>query len=45
MKQPSSGLDGKHAVIGRVIKGMDAVDRLEKTDLLKNVSIKAATPK
>ena len=45
MKQPSSGLDGKHAIVGRVIKGMDAVDRLEKTDMFKNVSLKEAAPK
>lgn len=41
MKTPSPGLNGKHAVVGRVIKGMDAVDRLEKTDMFKTVTIKS----
>lgn len=45
MKAPSPGLDGKHAVIGKVTKGMDAVDRIEKKELFKNVYVKAAAPK
>ena len=45
MRRPGSGLDGKYAVIGRVIKGMDAVDRLEKKDMFKNVYLKEAVPK
>ena len=35
LKQPQPGLDGKYAVIGQVIKGMDVVDKIEVTDLIK----------
>ena len=44
VKVTTPEFNGKYAVIGRVIKGMDAVDRLEKTDILKNVSLKEAAP-
>lgn len=40
MKRPSPGLDGKHAIIGQVTAGMAVVDRLEVTDLIKNVTLK-----
>ncbi len=40
MKTASPGLDGKHAIIGQVTKGMDVVDRLEVADVLKLVSIR-----
>jgi len=42
MKTPSSSLDGKYAVVGHVLKGMDVVDRIEKADILKLATIKAA---
>ena len=46
MKSASSpSLDGKHAIVGQVIKGMDVVDRIQKADSFKAVTIKAATPK
>jgi cyclophilin family peptidyl-prolyl cis-trans isomerase len=45
MKTASPSLDGKYAVIGRVTKGMDVVDKLVKGDVLKNVTIRAAAPK
>ena len=45
MRRPGPSLDGKYAVIGRVTAGMDTVDRLQKTDMFKNVYLKAATPK
>jgi cyclophilin family peptidyl-prolyl cis-trans isomerase len=45
MKTASPALDGKHAVIGRVLSGMDVVDKLEKADPLRRVSLKAAAPK
>jgi cyclophilin family peptidyl-prolyl cis-trans isomerase len=46
MKSASSpSLDGKHAIVGQVIKGMDVVNKLEKADTLRSVTIKAATPK
>jgi len=40
MKAASPGLDGKHAVIGQVTKGLAIVDKLVKTDLIKNVTPK-----
>ncbi|MGE3841852.1 MAG: peptidylprolyl isomerase [Vicinamibacterales bacterium] len=33
-------LDGKFAVIGRVISGMDVVDKLRVTDVVKKMSVK-----
>lgn len=39
VKRASPGLDGKHVVIGRVVSGMDVVDRLEVTDQLRQVTI------
>jgi cyclophilin family peptidyl-prolyl cis-trans isomerase len=45
MKTASPALDGKHAVIGRVLSGMDVVDKLEKADPLRRVALKAAAPK
>ena len=40
MKAASPALDGKHAVIGQVTRGMDVVDRLQVADILKLVTIK-----
>jgi cyclophilin family peptidyl-prolyl cis-trans isomerase len=45
MKSPGSSLDGKYAVIGHVIKGMDVVDRLQKGDVLKTATLKGVAPK
>ena len=45
MKAPSPSLDGKHAVIGQVIKGIEVVDRLAKADLIKLVTIREAGQK
>jgi cyclophilin family peptidyl-prolyl cis-trans isomerase len=42
MKAASPSLDGKHAIIGQVVRGMPVVDKLERADLLKLVTIKAA---
>ena len=42
MKAASPSLDGKHVVIGQVTKGMAVVDRLQKADQLKVVSVKEA---
>ncbi|MFO7303430.1 MAG: peptidylprolyl isomerase [Acidobacteriota bacterium] len=39
VKVASPGLDGKHVVIGRVVQGMDVVDRLEVADQLKQVTV------
>lgn len=41
MKRTGASLDGKHAVIGRVLAGMDVVDKLQVGDLITKVSVKA----
>jgi peptidyl-prolyl cis-trans isomerase B (cyclophilin B) len=38
--QPRPALDGKYAVFGRVISGMDVADRIRRGDVLKKVSVK-----
>jgi peptidyl-prolyl cis-trans isomerase B (cyclophilin B) len=45
MKVAGPSLDGKHAVIGQVVSGMAVVDKLQETDIVKSVSVKAAGPK
>jgi cyclophilin family peptidyl-prolyl cis-trans isomerase len=35
-------LDGKYAVIGKVLSGMDVVEKLEVTDIIRRMSIKGA---
>src|SRR5687767_1980069 len=38
--QPRPALDGKYAVFGRVISGMEVADKLKRGDVLKKVSVK-----
>lgn len=38
MKGPRPELDGKYVVFGRIVKGMEVVDRLQKADVLKKAS-------
>ena len=48
MKNASSGLDGDYSIVGRVVSGITVADRLQKTDIIKNITVKppkAATPK
>jgi cyclophilin family peptidyl-prolyl cis-trans isomerase len=45
MKMANPALDGKHAIVGQVVRGMDVVDKLQRADMLKMVTIKAAGPK
>lgn len=40
MKAANPALNGKHAVVGRVIKGMDVVDKIEVDDMIKDVSVR-----
>jgi cyclophilin family peptidyl-prolyl cis-trans isomerase len=40
LKVANPSLNGKYAVIGRVTKGMNVVDKIEKLDVIKMVSIK-----
>ena len=40
MKTASPGLDGKHAIVGQVISGMEVVDKIVVTDMIKNATVK-----
>lgn len=40
MKTASPSLDGKHVIVGQVIKGMEVVDKLQVTDMLRNVTVR-----
>jgi peptidylprolyl isomerase len=48
MKNASQGLDGDYSIIGRVINGITVADRLQVTDIIKNITVKSpkgAAPK
>jgi cyclophilin family peptidyl-prolyl cis-trans isomerase len=45
LKRANPALDGKHVVIGQVVSGMAVVDKIERADMLKMVTIKAAGQK
>jgi cyclophilin family peptidyl-prolyl cis-trans isomerase len=45
MKNASQGLDGDYSIIGRVINGITVADRLQVSDVIKNVTLKGAAPK
>lgn len=48
MKNASQGLDGDYSIIGRVVNGITVADRLQITDVIKNITLKApkaAAPK
>jgi cyclophilin family peptidyl-prolyl cis-trans isomerase len=40
MKAPSPGLNGKHAVVGRVTSGMAVVDKIAFADMIKDARVK-----
>jgi cyclophilin family peptidyl-prolyl cis-trans isomerase len=40
MRSARPGLDGRYAIVGRVISGMDIVDKTAVTDMVKSVSVK-----
>lgn len=42
LKLANPALDGKHVVVGQVTRGMDVVDKLQVTDLIKTVTIQPA---
>ena len=44
MRAARPGLDGKYAIVGRVISGMDVVDRIALTDMVRKVSVKGGAP-
>ena len=39
IKEPQPHLNGRHTVFGKVIEGMDVVQRIEQDDIMKSVSI------
>jgi len=45
MKNLMPGLDGDYSIIGRVISGITVADKLQVTDVIKNVTLKAAAVK
>jgi len=45
LKRANPTLDGQHVIVGQVISGMAVVDKLERADMLKMVTIKAAAQK
>jgi peptidyl-prolyl cis-trans isomerase B (cyclophilin B) len=42
MRAARPSLDGKYAIVGRVINGMDVVDRLALNDMIRKVSVREA---
>lgn len=44
MRGARPSLDGKYAIVGRVISGMDIVDKTALTDLVRKVSVKGEGP-
>ena len=44
MRGARPALDGKYAIVGRVISGMDVVDKLALTDMVRKVSVKGEVP-
>jgi cyclophilin family peptidyl-prolyl cis-trans isomerase len=40
MKQASPSLDKVHAIVGQVVSGMAVVDKIVKTDMIKNTTLK-----
>ena len=45
MANNNADVEGKYAVIGKVTTGMDVVDKLEKTDLIKKLYVKGEAAK
>ena len=45
LKRANPTLDGQHVIVGQVVSGMAVVDKLERADMLKMVTIKAASQK
>jgi peptidylprolyl isomerase len=45
LRASNPSLDGKYCAIGRVIAGMNVVEKIEKPDMLKNAYVKGETPR
>jgi cyclophilin family peptidyl-prolyl cis-trans isomerase len=44
MRGARPGLDGKYTIVGRVIAGMDVVDKTELNDMVRRAFVKAGAP-
>jgi len=40
LQGPNPALNGKYAPLGKVIKGMEVVDKIEQGDVIKNITVK-----
>lgn len=45
MKTAMPGIDGQYSIIGRVISGLTVADKLQVTDVIKNITLKGAAAK
>ena len=45
LRVPNPALDGKYALIGRVVTGMDIVDKIVRNDVVKQVTVKGELQK
>ena len=45
LRVPNPALDGKYALIGRVVTGMEIVDKIVRNDVVKQVSVKGEVQK
>lgn len=45
MKTAMPGIDGQYSIIGKVVSGIAVADKLQATDVIKNITLKAATAK
>jgi peptidyl-prolyl cis-trans isomerase B (cyclophilin B) len=43
--EPQPALDGQYTIFGGVIKGMDAVDKIQKGDHMKKITLAKEPPK
>lgn len=43
LKSANPSMNGKHVVVGRVVTGMDVVDKLEHADVIRNITLKTAS--
>jgi len=45
LKTPNPGLNGKHAIVGTVVRGMEVVDKLQVADVIKQAYLKGEGPR
>jgi cyclophilin family peptidyl-prolyl cis-trans isomerase len=44
MLAPAARLNGSYTVFGQVLSGMDVVDRLAETDVIRKITVRATAP-